>query len=466
MTIPDTAPSTTTPLAVPPRAVPPRDPTPAIYTAPAPAPYAGAAMTATPTTAVGRMMRQLGIDTGYTLSSLPIAIFSFTIVITGIALASGLLILVVGIPIFVGTVYAARAFADLERLRIPGPLRMPRIRPAYRPARPGAGFWRRLGTPLAELQSWLDLMFCVFVLVPAIAVFSIVLTWWSVALSGILYPLYDWALPRGPEDSQLHELLGLPDTRTNRIVFYTAIGVFFLLTLPIVTRGCAVLLASFSRAMLTGIAEIRGKISTLEQQRRAAVSAEAAALRRLERDIHDGPQQRLVRLAMELSRAQQQLDRDPQAARETLGEALAQTRETLDELRALSRGIAPPILADRGLPSAVAALASRCTVPVDLAVDPTLPRLDPGIENTAYFVIAEALTNVAKHSGATECWVTVVRVDALLGIEVGDDGTGGAHVSKGHGLAGLTDRVHAAGGTLIVTSPAGGPTTIKAGLPC
>ena len=151
------------------------------------------------------------------------------------------------------------------------------------------------------------------------------------------------------------------------------IGLICLLTLPLVVRGCALLAAGFSRVLLTGVAEMRQTITVLTEQKAAAVSAEATALRRLERDIHDGPQQRLIRLAMDLGRARQQLDTDPDcAARTPLDEAIAQTRETLDELRALSRGIAPPVLTDRGLPSALAALAVRCTVPVELAVDPQL----------------------------------------------------------------------------------------------
>ncbi len=165
--------------------------------------------------------------------------------------------------------------------------------------------------------------------------------------------------------------------------------------------------AGLRRALLTGVAQMRSRITMLEGQRRAAVSAEATALRRLERDIHDGPQQRLVRLAIDLGRAQQQFDADPEAARRTIEEALAQTRETLDELRALSRGIAPPILVDRGLPSALAALAGRGVIPVDLFIEPVLGtpegRLDPAVESAAYFVVAESLTNVAKHSQATVC---------------------------------------------------------------
>jgi signal transduction histidine kinase len=199
-------------------------------------------------------------------------------------------------------------------------------------------------------------------------------------------------------------------------------------------------------------------------QKAAAVSAEATALRRLERDIHDGPQQRLVRLAMDLGRAEQQFATDPEAARATVAEALSQTRETLDELRALSRGIAPPILVDRGLQAALTALAGRSTVPVDLDTPP-MNRLDPGVESTAYFVVAEALTNVAKHSRASEVQVSLRRYATSLMITVADDGVGGASLAKGHGLAGLSDRVQAAGGILTVDSPEGVGTILTAALP-
>jgi signal transduction histidine kinase len=205
--------------------------------------------------------------------------------------------------------------------------------------------------------------------------------------------------------------------------------------------------------------------ATAQAQRAAAVSAEAAALRRLERDIHDGPQQRLVRLAVDLSRARQQLATDPAAAAATVDEALAQTREALDELRTLSRGIAPPILTDRGLAAAVAALAARATVPVSVDIPADLPRLPALAEQTAYFTVAEALANVAKHSTGTRATVTVGRDDDRLVVTVTDDGRGGAHVAKGHGLAGLVDRLQAIGGALWVSSPPGGPTSIRAEIP-
>lgn len=432
-------------------------------------------MTAVPATAdqpalAPTISRQLFIDSGYVLVGLPLALTSFVVLIVGLAAGLGLVVTVIGLPILSGTLYAARGLADIERLRLPAVLRQARIRPQYRLAEPGASAWRRIFVPMGDAQSWLDLAHGILKLVVAVASFVVTLVWWAGAVAGSLYWAYDWALPHGdPEDVELPQLLGLGDSTTARIGLHTAIGLFFLITLPIVVRGCALMEASFGRAMLTGVAEMRNRITVLEEQKRAAVSAEASALRRLERDIHDGPQQRLVRLAMDLSRARQQLASDPEAAGRTLDEAVTQTRETLAELRALSRGIAPPILVDRGLPSALAALAGRGLIPIELRVDPDLGtpagRLDPAVESTAYFVVAEALTNVAKHSRATECQVAVTRQDQRLVVAVGDDGQGGAHLAKGHGLVGIADRVRAAGGRLDVTSPAGGPTEVRAELP-
>jgi signal transduction histidine kinase len=415
-------------------------------------------------------LRQLGIDSGYTLLGFPLATVSFTVLVAGLSAGVGTLVVVIGLPVVVGTLFVARAFADIERLRFPAVLRRPRSRPTYRAAPPDAGVWKRLITPLTQTQSWLDLAHGILHFPIAVATFCVVLSWWASAVAGTLTIAWDWSIPRGPDNTSLAQLVGLGDSTFARIGFQTAIGVACLLSLPLVVRGCALLSAGFSRFLLTGVAEMRQTITVLTEQKAAAASAEATGLRRLERDIHDGPQQRLVRLAMDLSRARQHVDGDPDAMRDALDEALVQTQETLDELRALSRGIAPPVLTDRGLPSALAALAVRCTVPVELAVDAALGtpagRLDPGVETAVYFAVAEALTNVAKHSAATNCRVTVAQSPGRVSVEVVDDGDGGAHVAKGHGLAGLADRVRAAGGTLSVVSPAGGPTTIGAELPC
>ena len=415
-------------------------------------------------------LRSLVGDSGYLLSGFPLAVASFSIIVTGLSLGVSLLIIVVGLPVLTLTVLIARLFADIERFRIPGVLRRPRTRPNYRTSQAGQGIWKRITTPLTQTQSWLDVTFTLLIFPIAVATFCVVISWWAVAIGGTLTVAWDWSIPRGPDNQSLAQLIGLGDSDFARIGFQTAVGLLCLVTLPAVVRLCALTQAGFSRMLLTGVAEMRETITVLTDQKAAAVSAEATALRKLERDMHDGPQQRLVRLAMDLGRAQQQLDSDPEALRSTLAEAVDQTRETLDELRALSRGIAPPVLADRGLPSALAALAGRCTVPVELMVDTDLGlpsgRLDAAVENTAYFTVSEALTNVAKHSGATNCWVTVANGPGRLAVQIVDDGIGGAHVAKGHGLSGLADRVHSTGGEFTVVSPTGGPTEIRVELPC
>ncbi len=419
------------------------------------------------------MIRQLGHDTAYVLIGFPLGIVTFTLVITGLSLGGGLLITVVGLPVLVATLHVSRGFAHLERARIRPVLRRGPTPVSYRQAAPGAGWWRRMFVPLGDGQAWLDTLHGIVRFPISLFAFVVTVTWWSVAASGLTYWFWQQWLPPDNND-ELPALLGFGHGTSGRIVLYTVVGVFCALTLPIAVRSVALAEAWVANSMLTGVARLRAEISgltvraeTAQSQRAAAMSAEATALHRLERDIHDGPQQRLVRLAVDLGRARQQLDGDdPAAARATVDEALAQARETLDELRTLSRGISPPILTDRGLPAAVAALAARATIPVELDIPADLGRLHPLAEQTAYFAIAEALTNVAKHSRATRCVVEVRVVGERLEITVTDDGTGGAHLAKGHGLAGLADRVHSAGGELWVSSPDGGPTKIRAELPC
>jgi signal transduction histidine kinase len=416
------------------------------------------------------LLRQLGLDTQYVLLGFPLGIVTVVLCMVGLGLGLGLAVLWVGVPLLMVTVTAARGFATLERVRIAPILGRRLPHPIYK--RAGTpGFWRRVLTPLSDSQSWLDLMHGIFRFIPSTVAFAFALTWWLGAIGGLTFVLWDWSIPYGPDNTDLPELLGMGDAWITRVVFYTAVGVFFAGTLYPVVRGGALLEALFARGLLSGVNELREQVAeaeaardTAQAQKAAAVSAEATALRRLERDIHDGPQQRLVRLAMDLGRADHQFATDPEAARATVVEALAQTRETLDELRALSRGIAPPILVDRGLRAALTALAGRSTIPVDLDAPP-MTRLDPAVESTAYFVVAEALTNVAKHSHAGEAQVSLRRYETSLMVTVTDDGVGGASLAKGHGLAGLADRVQAAGGVLTVESPEGAGTTLTAALP-
>ncbi|GIH08683.1 histidine kinase [Rhizocola hellebori] len=414
------------------------------------------------------MLHRVGVDSRYALIGFPTATIAFVLLVTGFAAGMGLIPLFgVGLLVLAVTLLIARGFADLERYLLPEVLGRPVARPRYRPAPPDAGQIRRLLNPLTNGQTWLDLLHGIIVFPFAILAFVITVTWWAVAAFGLLYPLYGWILQRiPPEDNQeLPELLGFPDTLFVNTVFNMAVGLVFALTLPMMVRLVVLMRAGIGRALLTTLAEMHDRIDDLTEGRAAAVSAEATALRKIERDIHDGPQQRLVHLAMELSRAQRQMSKDPQAAENTLAQAITQTRETLDELRTLSRGIAPPILTDRGIAPALAALASRCTIPVQLEIQ-TEERFPAAVENTIYFVAAESLANAAKHSQAQLCTISLRRVGDRLTLIIGDDGVGGAHVAKGHGLAGLTDRLRAVDGELAVQSPPGGPTVIGAEVPC
>ena len=206
------------------------------------------------------------------------------------------------------------------------------------------------------------------------------------------------------------------------------------------------------------------RVGVLERTRRGALDVQAAELRRIERDLHDGAQARLVALTMQLGRAEARLDEHPEAA-ELIRNARDEAYAAIAELRDLARGIAPPVLADRGLVAAVEALGRRSGIPVRLFAEID-ERLLPVVETAAYFVVAESLTNVAKHAPGASAEVRLSLRDGNLNVSVSDDGPGGANTATGSGLAGLRQRTEALDGTLTVSSPSAGPTTITAVLPC
>jgi signal transduction histidine kinase len=414
---------------------------------------------------------RLGRDTAYTLLGFPVAIAAFVVAVTGLSLSAGLLITLLGIPVAVATLAAARGFAAVERARLRALDDRP-LPPSGPVVRRGRGL-RGWLAPLVDAQSWLAVLHAIVGFPVAIVTFVVTVVWWALTLGGLTYWFWGRFLPDntvGDTQQSLGELLGWGPG--SDVWIYTATGVFFLLTLLPMLRLLALSQSALARMLVANetIARLRDRVETLETSRAAVVEAGTSTLQRLERDLHDGPQARLVRLQMDLASAERRLDDDPQAARTLVVEAQAQVDEALGELRNLSRGIAPPILVDRGLSAALSALATRAAV--DVRLDVRLPdgsRLPAAVESTAYFVVAEALTNVAKHSHATQCDVVVSTIvgqdEPVVRVEVRDDGVGGASLAKGHGLAGLADRVGAVDGTLTVDSPAGGPTVLVAEIP-
>jgi signal transduction histidine kinase len=225
--------------------------------------------------------------------------------------------------------------------------------------------------------------------------------------------------------------------------------------------------ARFARSLLapTASAGLAERVEHLTVSRAETVDTQAAELRRIERDLHDGAQARLVALGMSLGMADDIVDRDPQAAKALLAEARSTTSQALAELRDLVRGIHPPVLADRGLEGAAQALALASPLPVAVEID--IPgRLPAPVESAGYFVTAELLTNVIKHSGASRAWIRLTHARGSLSMVVADDGHGGADPSGGTGLRGVERRLAAFDGTVVVSSPPGGPTVVTMELPC
>jgi signal transduction histidine kinase len=235
-----------------------------------------------------------------------------------------------------------------------------------------------------------------------------------------------------------------------------------------VTEGFARLDVALARALLGPTSEelYAAEVTKLETSRTAAVDSAEAERRRIERDLHDGAQQRLVALAANLGAAREKLEHDDiEEGRAMVGVAHEEAKSALKEIRDLVRGIHPVILEDRGLDAALSAVVARAPIPVTLDVD-VAQRPSPAVESAAYFVVNEALTNVTRHAMATKAFVSIARAGDRLVIEVRDDGIGGADMTRGTGLAGLRDRIAGLGGTMYVISPQGGPTTISVELPC
>ncbi|MFI6765207.1 sensor histidine kinase [Streptomyces sp. NPDC050355] len=357
---------------------------------------------------------------------------------------------------------ALRAVSDRSRSRI---ARWTDVRvdaPEPLPADPGTNARKRSGAILADEGFWRDLGWAWLEPVAGGLLVAVPLALVEYGAFGALVQPFIWRLI---DDGNWYAFVPVHTTAT--MLAALLLGLAFmaagLLAAPAVLR----LHARMGRPLLSAprSTQLTRRIERLTDTRGRALDTLAAELRRVERDLHDGAQARLVALGMTLDRATRLLEKDPAAARELLLEVRGTSERALQDLRDLVHGIHPPVLADRGLGDAVRSLALDSFLDVHVAA--RLPGRHPApVESAAYFAVSEALTNAAKHSGAREVHIALTHEDGLLRIVVTDDGHGGADLSRGTGLAGVRQRLDTFDGTLALHSPQGGPTTVTMEIPC
>ncbi|MGW1073593.1 sensor histidine kinase [Streptomyces sp. NPDC002537] len=358
-------------------------------------------------------------EIGHLLLNLPVGLLGFVYVTLWLYAGVLLSVTVIGLPLLAVGLMGSRALGRVERARARGLLGLGIDEPSPLSRHPrNQGFFPWLWTALKDPVAWRTTLYAVVRLPWGVLTFAITLCSLFVA----------W-----PVLGHLARLM----TNADR---------------------------AMARGLLSPSSELEQRVAELESDRGIVVDTAAADLRRIERDLHDGAQARLVALAMGLGLAKEKLLEDPEAAARMVDEAHGEVKLALQELRDLARGIHPAILTDRGLGPALSSVAGRCTVPVGVSVD-LAERPAPAIEGIAYFTVSELLQNISKHSGARSARVDVWRSENRVLLQVFDDGRGGASTATGSGLAGLAERLGSVDGMLAVDSPAGGPTTVTAELP-
>ncbi len=417
---------------------------------------------------------KLWLQTAHLLFDLPIGIIGFTAVVTFVSLSGGLVVTLIGIPLLAATVLMGRLIATVERGRSKNFL-------GDNPPQPAAFNFKNpslntMWAALKDVEGWKGILYGVLLMPLGIFNFCVVVVLWSVTIGFSFASLSTLWLQRGHTgDSGFywvtahdHYFIGSNSTNIAVAIGLTIIGLFLFGVTPRVINGLATLDRMLIRALCSPSTKglLNQRVNALEESRSASVQGAATELRRIERNLHDGAQQHLVSVAMQLGLAKERINdqTDPQIA-ELVTSAHKDAKQAIVDLRDLVRGIHPAVLADRGLDAAVSALAARSPIPVDVnnEVHRTLPTQ---VEATAYFVIGESLTNIAKHSQASEASVRLSEENERLVIEVKDNGIGGAHNVPEGGLSGLRDRVRSIDGDMTISSPAHGPTRITVTLPC
>ncbi|MGW4020087.1 sensor histidine kinase [Streptomyces sp. NPDC005009] len=393
---------------------------------------------------------------GLALVSLPASVLCFVLSAVSISL----------IPIGIGLVTtpyvltAVRTYANWRRVLAAewGGVRIP---PSYRPIPKGANPWARTFGMLGDPATWRDLGWLLVDMSAGFTTAVLPAALLLYPLEGILIAVALWrVLP----DGYWYGFVPVSDQATAIAAGALGIGLAFVshFLAPRVLSGHYHL----TRAVLgTNRGELTERVRVLTETRRDAVDTSAAELRRIERDLHDGAQARLVAMGMDLGTIEALIEKDPAKARELLAHARQSSAEALTELRELVRGIHPPVLAERGLGDAVRALALR--LPVATEVNVELPgRAEAPVESAAYFAVSEVLTNAVKHSGADRIWIDLHHAEGHLRVTVTDNGRGGAVVGAGSGLTGVERRLGTFDGVLAVSSPVGGPTMVTMEMPC
>jgi len=401
----------------------------------------------------------------FLLVGLVLASFAFVSVAAG-AFGGGLLsITLIGLPVLTVVVLSGRLWGRAWRWLARVVLGAPQPGPAPWRRQPGVFGFIRSG--LSDVAGWRGLAFTVIAFpVIAIGAYASVIIW-GLSIGVAASPFIWWLghptnVDHGVKHHSLMQFGSYYIDSWPRVIMLAAAGVLCCFIAPWPARGFTAVVRALMRWLLSPTVRDE-RVVELERSRSHAVEDAADTLRRVERDLHDGTQARLVAMAMTLGRAKERMDADPDGARELIDGAHSDAKQALAELRDVVRSIRPPAL-DRGLDAALATLTSRSAVPVQLTTQVDR-RASSGVETIAYFAVAELLTNVTRHSGAARARVDVVTTPKHLMITVWDDGHGGAAQGLGSGLPGLRERAATVDGALTIDSPTGGPTTITVVLP-